>query len=179
MQRVAIIGSAGSGKSTFARQFGNIVDIPVFHLDVLHWNPGWIETPRDQFIAKQKAVIQKNQWIIDGNYSSTMDIRFKRVDTIIFLNFPRYICLWRAIKRNLHYRNVGREDMAPMCYERISYDFFKFLKWIWDYPSRSRLKTINKLESLKHEKKIAIFYSPFQVQSFLKQWSKNKSKLLQ
>ena len=62
MQRIAIIGSAGSGKSTFARQFGKITKIPVYHLDVLHWNPGWIETPRDQFIAKQKAVIQKNQW---------------------------------------------------------------------------------------------------------------------
>ncbi len=88
MRRVMIIGSGGSGKSTLARQLGKILNIEVFHLDAIHWKPGWVETPLDEWKAIIDELTKKETWIIDGNYGDcTMETRIQAADTIIFLTF--------------------------------------------------------------------------------------------
>lgn len=99
MKRIAIIGSPGAGKSTLAWQLGEILGLPVFHLDRLFWKPGWIPSPKSLWIAMQSTLVTRDSWIIDGNYGSTLHIRVEAADTIIFLDFPRYICLGQAVKR--------------------------------------------------------------------------------
>jgi adenylate kinase family enzyme len=142
MKRVLVIGSGGAGKSTFAARLSRVLDVEVIHLDVLYWKPGWIETPKPQWREKVAALVKRDTWIIDGNYSDTFDIRFAACDTVIFLDVARRVCLWRVLKRRLLYRSGGRPDMAAGCNERFD---LQFLLWIWSYPRRTRPKVLQRV----------------------------------
>src|SRR4051794_10978137 len=97
MERILVIGSGGAGKSTLARRMGQVLDLPVVHLDVLFWKPGWIETPRPEFERKFGAIIEGPRWVMDGNYSGTLELRIRAADSVVFLDFPPLLCLWRVI----------------------------------------------------------------------------------
>ncbi|MFS0638746.1 DNA topology modulation protein [Mesobacillus foraminis] len=166
MKKIVLIGSGGSGKSTLARQLGEKLKIDVLHLDSLFWKPGWVETPREEWIDTQQYLVKREAWIMDGNYGRTMDIRLNAADTIIFLDMPRTICAYRAFKRMLQYRNKTRPDMAEGCEERFNYEFFK---WIWEYPKTKRPKILERLEELSKEKEVIILKAPKEVENFLEQ----------
>ena len=125
MKRIVIIGSGGAGKSTFARQLSEKLNIEVYHLDAILWKPNWVGTPRDEQKRIQYKLVEKESWIIDGNYGGTLDIRLNTADTIILLDIHRVICLYRAIKRTFQYRNKTRPDMAEGCEERFDLEFLK------------------------------------------------------
>ncbi|GAB0150938.1 hypothetical protein [Marinobacterium sp. BA1] len=92
MKKIAVIGSGGSGKSTFSALLGKELNLPVHHLDQLYWKPNWVKTPKEDWIKIQKGICDSECWIIDGNYQSTLDIRFEACDTVIFLDVNRYTC---------------------------------------------------------------------------------------
>lgn len=164
MKKVAIIGSSGSGKSTLARKLGEKLKRKVYHLDVLFWKPNWVGVPRDEQRKVQMDLVREEEWIIDGNYSGTMEIRLSAADTIIFLDIRRTICVYRAFKRMLHYRNRTRPDMGEGCNERFS---FKFFKWIWEYPKTRKPRILERLEQLSTDKEVIILKSPKDIQHFL------------
>ncbi|MGE8203561.1 topology modulation protein [Heyndrickxia sp. NPDC080065] len=140
MKRIMVIGvSAGVGKSTFARKLGENLSLPVYHLDAYFWKPGWIQAPLEEFRNAQKKMVEEDQWIIEGNYTSTYDIRAEKADTIIYLELPLYVCLYRVVTRWL--KNIGRTrpDMAEGCKEKIDWEFIKFIITTY-YP---RKKNIN------------------------------------
>ena len=144
MKRILILGSGGAGKSTLARQLGSILKIDVIHLDALYWNPGWVEAPKTEWEQRLNVVLNQDSWIIDGNYTSTLESRLLRADTIVFLDISRYRCLMRIVKRRIQYCGRTRPDMARGCREQADW---QFIKWVWNYPSQSRpaiLKIINK-----------------------------------
>ncbi|MCL2361318.1 MAG: DNA topology modulation protein [Defluviitaleaceae bacterium] len=141
-KRIMIIGSGGSGKSTLARQLGERLDLPVIHLDAEFWNAGWMVTPQDEWVEKQKMVLSGAEWIADGNYSGSMGLRLERADSVILLDFNRFTCLWGVTKRRIKNRGTTRPDMAEGCPEQLD---FTFLKWIWRFPARERPKIIEKL----------------------------------
>src|SRR4051812_36219413 len=95
-RRIAIVGSPGAGKSPLALQLGALLGRPVLHLDRLYWRPGWVEVAQDVFDAQLEGLVGRNEWIIDGNYSRTLDIRLRRADAAIMLDFSRTLCLYRA-----------------------------------------------------------------------------------
>ncbi len=169
MKRIAIIGSSGAGKSTFARQLSMLLALPVIHLDTLFWQPGWIPTPSDEWDAIQKQFVQQETWIMDGNYSSTLDIRLAAADTIIFLDFPMLLCLYRALKRRFQYAGKSRPDMNEGCPERIDWGH---LKWIWNYPRDGRVRAVQKIQKYSTGRQIIILRSPRQVKQFLQELSK-------
>jgi adenylate kinase family enzyme len=133
MQRIAVVGPGGAGKSTFARELGRRTGVPVVHLDSFYWKPGWIATPGDEWRALQAQLLAGERWIADGNYGATFDIRFGRADTVIVLAPPRLRCVAGALSREL--RHHGEDVQAPGCPERVS---LEFLRWIWRYETRSR-----------------------------------------
>ncbi|MHB9144319.1 MAG: DNA topology modulation protein [Symbiobacteriia bacterium] len=135
VQRIAIIGSGGAGKSTLARQLGDILGIEIVHLDRLFWHPGWVETPRDQWLAVQEEEVRRERWIIDGNYLGTMDVRLASADTVIFLDLPRILCVFRAFKRAVGHWGRSRPDMGEGCPEKVDWEF---LRWIWGFPAKTR-----------------------------------------
>lgn len=166
MQRIAVIGSSGAGKSTLARQLGTILNLPVIHLDTFYWKPGWVETPREEWEVIQQQFVQQEAWIIDGNYATTMDIRFGTADTIIFLDYPRLLCLYRALKRRIQYGGKTRPDMNNGCPEKIDR---AHLQWIWNFPTDGRVRAVSKIDQYKEGKRIIILHSPAEAKRFLEE----------
>jgi adenylate kinase family enzyme len=165
-ERIAIIGPSGSGKSTLARELGERLALPVIHLDAHFWSAGWVESDKMQWRETVRALAANERWIIDGNYSSTMDIRLPLAETIVFLDFPRWLCLLRVLRRWLAFYGSTRPDLPPGCPERFDMDF---LRWIWNYPQRSRPKTVALLHELQAEKRIVWLQSPGAVRLFRRQ----------
>ncbi|PTI61893.1 AAA family ATPase, partial [Staphylococcus shinii] len=112
MSKIIVIGSSGSGKSTLSRELSNILEIPVYHLDKLFWKPNWVMTTKDEQFKIQNSLLDKNEWIIDGNYTGILEERLLSADTIIFLNLPRRICYYRVFKRLLKNFGKTRIDMG-------------------------------------------------------------------
>ena len=165
MRRVAIIGSCGAGKSTLAVSLGKKLDLPVIHLDAYYWQPRWQETDAKQWLSMQQELIKGDCWIIDGNYGGSLDIRLAAADTTIWLDFNRYLCLSRVLKRYLQYPGKTRPDMAKECPERLNLEFFKY---VWDFPRLQRPKIQAKLNKYEREKQIIILQNPRQVLNLLK-----------
>jgi adenylate kinase family enzyme len=163
MRRVLVIGSGGAGKSTFARRLGARLGLPVIHLDANYWKPGWVETPKDEWRRKVERLVEGNAWVIDGNYSGTLDVRLAACDTVVFLDLPRAVCVRRVLKRALKYRGGSRPDMAEGCREQFN---LEFLLWIWNYPKRTRPKIIELLERHSVDKRIVRLRSDAEVERF-------------
>ena len=123
MQRLLIIGCSGGGKSTLSRKLSEKLALPLTHLDVLFWKPGWTESTYDEFRPKIAAVTATDRWIIDGNFSATFDIRMPRADTIIWIDQPRSLCMGRVLRRAVTQLGRTREDVAPGCPERLDLEF--------------------------------------------------------
>ncbi len=140
MERIMVVGiSAGAGKSTFARRLGEILGFPVVHLDTLYWKPGWVEAPVQEFRAAQEKAVQEESWIMEGNYSDTFEIRMRCADTLIYLELPLYVCLFRVMKRRVMNAGKTRPDMTPGCKEKIDWDFLKFILTTY-YPRKKKMQ---------------------------------------
>jgi|SRR5947209_1608812 len=176
MKRVLVIGSGGAGKSIFSKRLNEILDIEVIHLDTLYWNPGWVETPKPEWEKMVRELTQRDSWIIDGNYSGTLDIRVEACDTLIFLDVARTVCLWRAFKRVLLYRSSRRPDMAKGCDERFS---LQFMKWIWDYPKRTRPKVLRLLKENSQTKNMIRLRTQYDIERFLADMQATRQQLVQ
>ena len=164
MKRILVIGSGGAGKSTVARRLGQLLDLEVNHLDKFYWKPGWVESPRDEWQQTVTELVNRDSWIIDGNYSGTLELRMQRSDTIVFLDMPRLLCLWRIVKRNLRYRHGGRPDITEGCLERLN---FEFVRWVWNYSRRSRPKVVKLIREYAKEKRVIWLRSNADVERFL------------
>lgn len=135
MERILIIGCGGAGKSTLARQLGELTGLPVVHLDKLFWHPGWVESTKEEIDAKITAALEEPRWIMDGNYNRTLPMRIQKCDTVIYLDFSRFACLMGVAKRVLTTYGTVRPDMAEGCPERFDLDF---LKWVWNFNKNKR-----------------------------------------
>lgn len=164
MKRVLVIGAGGSGKTTVARRLAQRTGLPLFHLDALYWRSGWQPTPPDDWRAKVLALIGREAWIIDGNYGGTLDARLEACDTVVFLDLPRLVCLWRVLKRQVRHVGRVRSELPPGCRERLSWEF---LAWIWTYPSRRRGDILRRLAALEEQKRVAILGSSIAIDAFL------------
>lgn len=127
MERVLIIGPCGSGKSTLARELAPRLGLPLVHMDQLGWQEGWIETEKAELNARLAAAVAQDEWLIEGNYGSTLAPRLERADTVIYLDFPVTLCLWRLVKRIITHRGRSRPDMPEGCPERFDAAFFWYV----------------------------------------------------
>jgi len=162
MKKVIIIGSCGAGKSTLAKRLSKQTGIKLVHLDQKYWKPNWERTDRIVFRKKVKKLIRGGKWIIDGNYRDTMDIRIKAADTIIFLDFSRWICLFRIFKRRV---KSNRVDNLVCCEEQVTYELIKWI--IWTFPRINRKEILSRINKVKDKKRIVILKSNRQVEDFL------------
>ena len=163
-RRILILGPSGSGKSTVCKRIGRILDIPVVHLDKYYWNPGWVDTPKDEWHDKVRKLIVPKAWVMDGNYSSTLKIRAKAADTLIFLEMTRRLSYFRVISRYLRNRGRTRSDVTEGCPEKID---MEFIKWIWNYPSVSKPRILRLLEKLRKSKNVYILNNQNEIEEFL------------
>jgi adenylate kinase family enzyme len=163
MKRVLVIGSSGAGKSTFSRRLGEKTGLEVIHLDVLFWKPNWTESPRDEWLKTIENALEGDSWIMDGNFSNTMEMRLKACDTVVYLDFPRTTCVYRILKRVVVYRKSRRPDMAEGCGEKFDWEF---TKWVWNFPTRTKPKVEALLKQCENEKTIIRLKSKQEVEDF-------------
>lgn len=142
MRRVLIIGPCGSGKSTLARELAPRMGLPLVHMDQLGWQAGWVETDKTEFRGRVDAAVAQDAWLIEGNYGSVLAPRLERADTVIYLDFPIRLCLWRLIKRIVTHRGRSRPDMPEGCPERFDAAFFWY---VMTWNSGPRVRTEAKL----------------------------------
>jgi adenylate kinase family enzyme len=168
MNRIMVMGvSPGVGKSTFARRLGESLDIKVYHLDALYWKPKWVEASLEEFAAGQQKIVTLDQWIIEGNYSNTYDIRLQYADTIIYLELPLIVCLYRVLKRWI--LNIGktRPDMGKGCKEKLDYEFLKFICTTY-YPRKKKMKArLQAFKEMGSQKIIITLKNKKEIQSYL------------
>ena len=167
MKKIIVAGvSAGVGKSTFAAKLGEILELPVHHLDAYHWKPGWVEAEKEEFRSVQHNIVKRERWIIEGNYSSSFDIRMAQADTFIYLELPLRVCLYRVLKRWLSNIGKTRPDMGEGCPEKMEWEFLKFIVTTYTarkVKMRSRMRNFleardgNKVILLSGKKEIAGF----------------------
>ena len=150
MQRVMIVGGPGSGKSTLARDMGSQINLPVHHMDHIHWMPGWVQRPRSDRIKMAHGVERGDRWIFEGNFSSTFDHRATRADTLIWLDLPVSLRLWRVAWRSVRFYGQERPDMAPGCVEGIHHETLHFFRWIWDTRHTHRRKVEKLISAHPH-----------------------------
>ena len=158
MKKIIVVGCPGSGKSTFARGLSEKLGIPLFHLDMMYWNSDKTTVGREVLIERQAAVIKTDEWIIDGNYGSTMEMRLVACDTVFFLDYPTDICIEGIKKR----RGKARPDMPWVETEEDE----EFMDFVRNYNEIQRPKVIALLEKYK-DKSIFIFKSREEASLFL------------
>jgi len=137
VRRVVVIGPGGAGKSTLTRSLGDRTGIELVHLDRLFWRPGWDPMPRDEWRALIAEVVRGEAWIMDGNYSGTLDLRLPAADTVVLLDLPRRVTIPGVVRRV--WRHHGEAVQAPGCPERWDREF---LRWVWNYRRDSRPRVL-------------------------------------
>lgn len=168
MHRVLVIGPCGAGKSTASHQLSRLLNLPLHHLDKMHWNPGWVEGSKTELLEELAPIIATDRWLIDGNYGSTMEPRLRRADTVVYLDYPIRICFWRALRRVWTFKGETRPDMAQGCPERFDLEFFLY---ILNWNRHARPKTERLLKGTAAD--ILRFRHPRE----LREWIENLEKL--
>jgi adenylate kinase family enzyme len=131
-RRILVLGPCGSGKTRLTRELSRLLDLPAVHLDAEFWHPGWISTPQPEWRSKVSSLIERDCWIMDGTYESTLDLRIPAAEAIIMVDRPRLSCIWGVVRRSLIYRNKPRPDAPPDQPIDLAY-----LRYIWNYPART------------------------------------------
>lgn len=161
-----VIGSCGAGKSTLSTQIGSIKNLPVIHLDQLYWKPNWVEPMKAEFAEKQVSALSADKWIVDGNYGGTMNIRMELADTIVWLDLPMPICLFRVLKRIVKNYGKTRFDMGTGCDERFD---FEFLHYVISFPWHGRRRLVKKMKNKQDSQTLIHLKSRGEVKAFLKE----------
>ncbi|HEY5926034.1 MAG TPA: hypothetical protein VIV11_30315 [Kofleriaceae bacterium] len=169
MNRIAVIGCCGAGKSHLSLALGKRLGLPVIHLDRISRRTGWAQIPNDEFAVTQRALFTRDgRWIADGNYGSTMMIRLAAADTIVFMDFPTSICLYRVFERRVRYLGRTRPDMAPDCPERFfDREFPSFLHYVATFRREHRPRIVAKLAELDGSQRVITLTGPRDVRRFL------------
>ncbi len=159
MEKILIIGCPGSGKSTFARKLREITELPLYYLDMIWHTPERTNISREEFDNRLDAILQKEQWIIDGNYCRTMETRLKKCDTVFLLDFPLEICISGVESR------IGqkREDM-PWVEQEFDEEF---RQWILDFPKQTLPKIHELLERYREDRTVIVFHSRQETETYL------------
>lgn len=167
VDRIAIVGCGGSGKSYVARAVGRLLDTQVTHLDAVYYDDEWNPLPMEKFEALQRELVAAPRWVIDGNYNSTLQVRLEAADTVILMDMPTRSCLWGAISRQL--RHGPGQDIGRGVYNRINRDV---LRYIAGYRRKMRPRVLAKIERHAGHTQMIRLTSRRQTNAFLRKVAK-------
>ncbi len=159
MKKVLVIGCPGAGKSTFAKKLRDITGLPLYHLDCIWYRPDKTNLPREEFDRKVLDIMEKDCWIMDGNYGRTMEMRLQHCDTVFLLDYSLDLCLAGAESR------VGtKRDDLPWVEQELDSEF---RQWIVDFPANKMPRIYRLLDTYQGKAKIHIFKTRAQAQEYL------------
>lgn len=99
MKKINVVGTSGSGKSTFSHMLAARLNYPYLEMDAMFWKPNWQESSDEEFFAKLDSALSQEKWVLDGNYNRTVDIKWADVDHVIWIDYPFSRTIYQAIKR--------------------------------------------------------------------------------
>ena len=147
-RRWLVLGAGRAGKTRFAEELGRILGLPLIHLDQHYWHPGWIESPRDEWTRRVVELSAGEEWVMDGNYSRTLELRLAPAEAAVLLDAPTWQCIWGIYARTLLHRGRVRPDLAEGCEEQLPDR--KFLWYVATYKRRSRPKVLRRVAAAPH-----------------------------
>jgi adenylate kinase family enzyme len=171
MQRIIVVGTSGSGKTTLAEQIAHQLNIPHIELDALHWQDDWTEATLEVFRQRVQQAITADTWVLDGNYRTVRDLTWTHADTLIWLDYPRALVMWRVFRRTLT-RVLTREKLwGTNNHEGWRQSFFSgdsVIVWAWTTYNRRRQEYPGLLQQREHAHlKVLRFTSPHQTTQWL------------
>ncbi len=161
MKKVIVIGCPGSGKTTFSEKLQKKTGLPLYYLDAIWHKPDKTHIPREEFDKRIVEIFATDEWIIDGNYNRTMEMRLNECDTVFLFDLPTEVCLQGATDRI----GKGRYDL-PWIEKEVDKEFESFIK---DFSITSLPKIYELLDKYKKEKQIVIFKKRNEADEYLKE----------
>ncbi|MCD8893608.1 topology modulation protein [Mammaliicoccus sciuri] len=159
-QRIMVIGCPGSGKSTLSNKLHNNLGIPLYHLDEIKWQNSNKSIDSETFEEILKNITQLDEWIIDGNYNSTLELRMREADIVIWLNYSRAICIFRVFKRFLQSFYRKSEGGNP---KRVSWSFIKF---VWNFKDNNDKRLLDLKDKYSNQNEWIILKSKYDTKLF-------------
>lgn len=160
MKKIIVIGSPGAGKSVFSQKLKNVTKLPLYHLDMLYHKKDGTHISKEELEEKLKIIFKEEQWIIDGNYQRTLELRLKECDTVFLLDYPTEICIKGAESR------VGtKRDDLPWIEEKLDEEFKKI---ITDFKKTKLPEIYRLLDKYKDNKDIIIFKTREESDKYIK-----------
>ncbi len=167
MKKVLLIGSPGSGKTTFGKELAKRTGLPLVHLDKLYHRDNWqISISKEEMDALIQNELEKPKWILDGNYNRTLAHRLQYCDTVFYFDLPMPVSLWGAIKRTIVNYGKTREDVSGNCVEKFDKQKVGFFKFIINFNKEHRrhyTQLLNEAENVN----VIVFKSRKDVENFL------------
>ena len=160
MKKVIVIGCPGSGKTTFAEKLNRLTGLPLYYLDAIWHKPDKTHIPREEFDKRISEIFATPEWIIDGNYSRTIEMRLKECDTVFLFDLPTEVCLQGATERI----GKGRYDL-PWLEKELDPEFESFIK---EFSKTSLPKIYELLDKYGENRNILIFKSREDADEYLK-----------
>ena len=169
MKKIIVIGSPGAGKSVFSKKLKEITNLPLYHLDMLYHKKDGTHISKEELEEKLKKIFKEENWIIDGNYQRTLELRLKECDTVFLLDFPTEVCLNGA--KSLFGKQ--RDDL-PWKEKKLDENFEKSIKEFAD----EKLPIIYKLlDKYKINHNIIIFKSRAEADNYIYNMEKKYEKV--
>lgn len=173
MKRINVIGTSGSGKSTFSRKLAGTLGYPCIEMDRIYWRPNWEEADDETFLAELQNSICGESWVLDGNYSKTQPVKWKSVDTVIWLDYGFLRTFYQVVCRSIE-RAVTKTELWPGTGNRESFrrTFFSrdsIVLWMLTSYRKNKKRYANLIagNEYPHVKFIRIS-SPKQAREFVK-----------
>ena len=164
MRRVLVIGSPGAGKSTLSARLATKLGVPVHYLDRHHWLPGW--KYRDTASAREivRALADTPEWVMDGNFAETFDLRMPRADSLVWLDYPRTTCIRRILMRSIADYRKAKPDLPEGCPEGFDLGVLRFA---WRFPADGRPQILAGIERFGAHLRITRIESDRAAEDFL------------
>lgn len=134
-KRIVILGSGGSGKTTLANYITKKTNLPIVYLDKEYWLPNWERPDNDVWNQKLTTLVQNDQWVMDGNYIDSLDIRLNKADLVIMLDIKPSICVSSVFFRTLLGHFIRRNDLSEGCKDKFDDKYVDLIKWVKEFKN--------------------------------------------
>lgn len=168
MNRVAVVGSCGSGKSYLARELGRLLRVPVIHLDSVFYDDEWNALPSEEFEAAQRELVAAPRWVVDGNYNSSLRVRLEACDTVVMMDVSTPAALWGILSRQVRH---GAGQHAQGVFNRVHWGV---VRYVASYRRTMRPQVLAKINQYCVGKQVVFLTNRAQIKRWLQRVATNR-----